>query len=131
VGKEGCVKKNYAILFSGMHPPMPMPNEYPEPREEGMRDAIQVMLEKKINGIDPRSRIHLRAMHCCQQNWRIYPIGTIAEASWETLWDHHLAVIDDGDGGIPPLGGSPSPPQQSSRGSKKVKGHGKNVYYPQ
>ena len=118
VAKAGAIKSNYAILYSG-RVPSPGRGEEPGRREEGMRDPIEVTLESRVNGINPMSRIHLRALHCCQQNWRIFPIGWIAEDSWETLWNNHFLVTDDGyTDGIPPLGGDQEQTRRPRRGRR-------------
>jgi hypothetical protein len=87
-------KSNFAIIYSGDQIPRPLLVEEPVEGEKGMRKPIRVVLLKQKDGLHPKSRIHLRALHCCHQNVKIYPIGTIAEESLDLLIEQHQDVLD-------------------------------------
>lgn len=96
VAKRSLRKCNFSIIFSTDVPAEPSRDELPALQERGMRPSIKVDVTSRRNHLDPMSRINLRAVHCVQQNWKIYPIGRIAEESWTTLCDEHFEASDDG-----------------------------------
>ena len=74
-----------------------MEEEAPRADEQGMQYPIKIEVDHQRDHLDPRSRINLRARHCCQQNWQVYRIGRIADESWLTLLQHHAEAIRDPD----------------------------------
>jgi hypothetical protein len=82
------------MIYSGQQVPAMMYSEYPGEKERGMRNAYQIVVKNNHDRLDPRSRINLRAIHCCQKNWKVHEIGTITIDSWNALCADHQAVLD-------------------------------------
>lgn len=97
VTETGPRKSNFAIIYSGSIVPKPLEGELARPGE--MRTPIKINAQTGTDGLHPTSRLNLRAIHVAQQNWQVFKVGTIADESWETLWQEHRAVL--GDSGNP------------------------------
>jgi hypothetical protein len=113
VAKSRLRKSNFAIFYSGPQIPSLLQGEAPNlaRREVGMRDAIQMEMARPIDRVDPKSRIHLRAIHCCQHNWKIYPFGRVPQITMRRLLAQHREARDDPEGGKP----GPKRPQADRR----------------
>lgn len=126
VGKEGVVKSEHAIIYTGRSPPDATPSELPRRNEDGMRSQpIRVSGDEREDVLDTMSRVDFGKVHTIQHNIKVKPFGKVVQQSLGALDTQFTNVWrkipDSGDSGIGSSTGRPrsatSQSQPRARGS--------------
>ncbi|KXS94568.1 hypothetical protein AC578_7522 [Pseudocercospora eumusae] len=109
VAKEGVVKADHGIIYSGRQEPQPRQNELPARGEEGMFDvALKVNMDLPSQKLDPMSRIDYRTIRRFPKHLEVHNLGVVHENSMAFLTGQlqavqsrirHEAGETDGDSG--------------------------------
>jgi hypothetical protein len=113
VGKNGVVKSEHGIIYTGKEVPRLDPNELPRRNEEGVRPVpIRVDPDSALDRLDAKSRINFAAVHTIHHNIKVKSLGIVNAASLTVLQQHFQNVWN-------PLRASParSQPRQTQQQS--------------
>jgi hypothetical protein len=93
VGKNGVVKSEHGIIYTGRDAPRPDENELPRRNEEGMRPVpIRVDPDSALDRLDAKSRINFAAVHTVHHNIKVKSLGIVNSASLSVLQQHFQNV---------------------------------------
>jgi hypothetical protein len=82
------VKSDHAIIFTGKEPPKPHRGEKPAEGERGMRNPIRVTPRKKMDVLDPMSRVHLTRLYTIEHNVGVCNFGQVHKRYLPILLHH-------------------------------------------
>jgi hypothetical protein len=93
VGKNGVVKSEHGIIYTGKEVPRLDQNELPRRNEEGIRPVpIRVDPDSALDRLDSKSRINFAAVHTIHHNIKVKSLGIVNAASLSVLQQHFQNV---------------------------------------
>ncbi|QDS69658.1 hypothetical protein FKW77_009452 [Venturia effusa] len=115
VAKKDVVKRSHAIIYTGKEP-APNENELPGPGEPAMLQSIRVVSNKRIDIMDPMSRVDFSKIYTVEHNVKVYDFGWVHKDSrnmlrhqFQYVWSINQDTEEESD----------EEPEQSEKKKKK------------
>jgi hypothetical protein len=84
-GKNGVLKWQHAIIYTGRREPAPQDSEKPSEGEYSMMTSIRVRPATKQGKLDPLSRINFGKIYTVEHNVKAFDFGNVDAADIKTL----------------------------------------------
>ena len=111
VAKQGVVKSDHSIVYTGKQPPRALPTEAPERGVLGMRPvAIRVVADDPSDRLESTMRLDYGTIYTIQHNVNVKPFGQVHDSSMKALLAQFSAVWKTKTDGL----SIASPPDASS-----------------
>jgi len=93
VAKNGVIKWQHSIAYSGRDPPLPTEYEEPKEGEHPMMTEIRVVPKDRRDKLDAMSRINYQKIYTVEHNAKVYDFGDVHKNDLHKFYTQWMFVL--------------------------------------